>query len=252
MFHTFPWWTPYQYASNNPLKNIDLDGLESKESISSKIDCPLCQGKEPQIRVQETKQKPRPIHRKAIGRITIVQRDNENNPTGLGASLGVEVKSKNEFADNFDYRNPRFVNKLRININGIDYEGPGFIITSNDDGGGQIRIIIARNDADAPLSEGEQMQVDFLKNQIEAGTILSDVEENVNKVKEEAKDDKKKVETNQKVREQEGKENERIMKQNKRAIKKGKPREKLISKKNENRTERIKSKKVFILPFKKK
>lgn len=96
------------------------------------------------------------------------------------------------------------------------------------------------------------MQVDFLKNQLEAVIILTKVEESIEKVKEEAKQDKKKVETNKKSREREERKNERIVKQNKEAIKKGKPREKLISNKNGNRTERIDLKKVFILPFKKK
>lgn len=28
LFKTYPWFTPYQYASNNPIFNIDIDGLE--------------------------------------------------------------------------------------------------------------------------------------------------------------------------------------------------------------------------------
>jgi len=33
--HSYPWYTPYQFASNNPILNIDIDGLEGQASISN-------------------------------------------------------------------------------------------------------------------------------------------------------------------------------------------------------------------------
>ena len=34
----YPYWTPYQFASNSPIANIDLDGLESKIAYKQKIE----------------------------------------------------------------------------------------------------------------------------------------------------------------------------------------------------------------------
>jgi RHS repeat-associated protein len=34
---SYPWYTPYQFASNNPIVNIDIDGLEGKQSIENSI-----------------------------------------------------------------------------------------------------------------------------------------------------------------------------------------------------------------------
>lgn len=37
----FPWWTTYQYASSNPVNSIDLDGLESVNVATGKVDFTL-------------------------------------------------------------------------------------------------------------------------------------------------------------------------------------------------------------------
>jgi hypothetical protein len=29
LLKSFPWWSPYQFAGNSPISNLDLDGLES-------------------------------------------------------------------------------------------------------------------------------------------------------------------------------------------------------------------------------
>lgn len=37
MTKTYPWFTPYQFASNDPVRNIDIDGLEGGSSIEEGV-----------------------------------------------------------------------------------------------------------------------------------------------------------------------------------------------------------------------
>jgi RHS repeat-associated protein len=34
---SYPWYTPYQFASINPIVNIDIDGLEGRQSIENSL-----------------------------------------------------------------------------------------------------------------------------------------------------------------------------------------------------------------------
>ena len=33
LFRSYPWFTPYQFAANDPVRNIDIDGLEGGSAI---------------------------------------------------------------------------------------------------------------------------------------------------------------------------------------------------------------------------